>query len=59
MKDNAWILLLILLDPPPKNLSHISYNDETWDNYSLPKEDTKIYESRDTHLQFCFNSTQN
>ena len=23
------------------NLSHISYNDETWHSYSLPKEDSK------------------
>ena len=27
--------------PPPKNLSHISYNDETWHNYTLSKEDPK------------------
>ena len=27
--------------PPPKNLSHISYNDETWHSYTLPKEDPK------------------
>ena len=26
---------------PHKNLSHISYNDETWHNYTLPKEDSK------------------
>ena len=26
---------------PPKNLSHISYKDETWHNYTLPKEDPK------------------
>ena len=32
--------------PPPKNLSHISYNDETWHCYTLPKEDLKIYKSR-------------
>ena len=24
---------------PPKNLSHISYNDKTWYSYTLPKED--------------------
>ena len=24
-----------------KNLSHISYNDETWHSYTLPKEDPK------------------
>ena len=27
--------------PPPQNLSHISYNDETWHRYTLPKEDFK------------------
>ena len=39
--------------PPPLNLSHISYKDETWHSYTLPKEDQKIYESRDTPLEFC------
>ena len=38
--------------PPPKKLSHIHYNDETWHSYNLPKEDPKIYESRDTPLEF-------
>ena len=28
-------------DPSPWNLSHISYNDETWYSYTLPKEDQK------------------
>ena len=39
----------------PSSLKSVtqSYNDETWDNYTLPKEDTKIYKSRDTPLQFC------
>ena len=27
--------------PLPYNLSQISYNDETWHSYTLPKEDTK------------------
>ena len=27
--------------PPPKNLTHISHNDETWLSYNLPKEDPK------------------
>ena len=27
--------------PPPQNLSHISYNEETWHSYTLPKEDLK------------------
>ena len=26
---------------PPKNLWHISYNDETWHSYTLPKKDLK------------------
>ena len=38
---------------PSLNLSHISYNDETWHNYTLPKEDPKIYESRGTPRDFC------
>ena len=32
---------------------HISYNDETWHKYTLPKEDSNKYESRDTHLELC------
>ena len=38
--------------PPPQNLSHISYNDET--NTVIPylKKIQKIYVSRDTPLQF-------
>ena len=35
------------------NLSHISYNDETRHSYTLPKEDPKIYQSRDTGPEFC------
>ena len=27
--------------PSLLNLSHISYNDETWHSYTLPKEDPK------------------
>ena len=27
--------------PLPKNLSHISYKDKTWHNYTLSKEDPK------------------
>ena len=27
--------------PPPLNLSHISYIDETWHSYALPKDDPK------------------
>ena len=34
-------------------LTNLSYYDETWYNYTLPKEDLKIYESRDTPLEFC------
>ena len=26
---------------PPQNLRHISYNDQTWHSYTLPKEDPK------------------
>ena len=26
---------------PPQNLQHISYNDQTWHSYTLPKEDPK------------------
>ena len=44
--------------PHPKNLSHISYNDETWHCYNLPKEDLKIYKSRDTHLLIFFTGNQ-
>ena len=35
---------------PLKNMSHISYNEEVWDSYALPKEDPKIYKSGDTFL---------
>ena len=24
--------------PPPQNMSYISYNDDTWYSYTLPKE---------------------
>ena len=27
--------------PPPKSLSHISYINETWHSYTLPKKDPK------------------
>ena len=27
--------------PPSLKQSHISYNDETWHSYTLPKEDPK------------------
>ena len=36
--------------PPSLKQSHISYNDETWHSYTLPKEYPKIYKSRDTPL---------
>ena len=52
-------------DPPPplKNLLHISYNEEAWDSYVLPKEDPKIYKSGDTFLdlnwrQYLFTRNQ-
>ena len=28
-------------------------HDETWHSHTLPKEDPKIYESRDTPLELC------
>ena len=31
--------------PPSLKSSHITYNDETWHSYTLPKENPKIYES--------------
>ena len=40
---------------PHTSLSHISCNDETWHSYTLPKEDPKIYESRDTPPDFCWH----
>ena len=44
-----------MMGGPPQNLSHIFYNDETWQSYTLPKEGKKIYESRDTPLEFCWH----
>ena len=41
--------------PPPKNPPHISYNDETWYSYTLPKENPKMYKSRDTSFEFCWH----
>ena len=41
--------------PPPQNMSYISYNDDTWYSYTLPKENHKIYKSRDTPLAFCWH----
>ena len=41
----GWIKKLSL----PWNLPHMSYNDETWHSYNLPKEEPKIYELRDTN----------
>ena len=32
-----------LFGAAPKNPSHISYNDETWHSYTLPKKDPKKY----------------
>ena len=42
--------------PPPENLSHISQNDETLPYIVIPypKKIQKIYESRDTPLEFCW-----
>ena len=41
--------------PSSLNLSHISYNDETWHIYTLTKEDLKTYKSRDRPLEFCWH----
>ena len=40
-------------DPPLQNLSHVSYNDETWHRYILTKGNRKMYKSRDTLFDFC------
>ena len=37
--------------PPSKNLSHISYNDETWHSPTLPEKDLEKSKSRDTPLE--------
>ena len=42
--------------PPHPKIYHIfSYNNETWHNYTLPKEFQKMYESRDRLLEFCWH----
>ena len=42
--------------PPPYNLSHMSYNYETWRSCNFPKENLKnMNESRHTSLQFCWH----
>ena len=41
--------------PPSLKPVTLSYNDETWHSYTLPKEDPKIYKSRDTSLEFCWH----
>ena len=38
--------------PLPK-MSYISYDDDTWQSYTLPKEDPKSKKSCDTPLEFC------
>ena len=37
---------------PPYNLPHISFSDENWHSYTLPKKDKKIYKSCHTILDF-------
>ena len=37
---------------PSKNLSHITYNDETWDSHTLPKKDSEKNKSSDKPLRF-------
>ena len=34
------------------DLPPITYKDETWHSYNLPKDVQKIYVSRDTYLKF-------
>ena len=34
---------------PPENLSHISYNDENWHSYTLPKVDQKDFLNHVAH----------
>ena len=36
-----------------QNLPCISYSDEIWHTYTLPKKDQKIYKTRDISLEFC------
>ena len=38
-----------------QNASHISYKDETWHSYPLPKKIQKIFKSSDTPLGFCWH----
>ena len=40
--------------PSLKSVTHILQR-WTWHSYTLPKEDKKIYESRDTPLEFCWH----
>ena len=40
---------------PPQNLSHISYNDETWHSDTLPKKNTKKYIN---HVTQSFRSAE-
>ena len=39
--------------PLPKYMSHLSYNDETWQSYTSPNTSYLTYQSRDTHVEFC------
>ena len=39
--------------PPFPKICHTSYNDETWHSCTLPKEDPKTYQLRDTPFEFC------
>ena len=39
----------------PPSLKSVTYNDETWHNYTLRKEDPKIYELCDTPREFCWH----
>ena len=41
--------------PHPKICDIFSYNNETWDDYTLLNEFQKMYKSRDRLLEFCWH----
>ena len=41
--------------PPLPKICQTSYNDETWQSYTLPKKTQKLYESLDAPLEFCWH----
>ena len=38
-----------------RKICHTSYNDETWNSFTLPKNIKKINKSRETLLEFCLH----